>query len=85
MHWIVASQENGMASTAYEDVLQEVQRLTSDEQLRLLEELAALVRHRLMSSDQQHSILELRGLGRELWRQIDTTAYLNQERDSWDG
>lgn len=29
---------------------------------------------------QLHSILELRGLGKELWQQIDSTDYLRQER-----
>lgn len=43
------------------------------------------------SSDQQetpkrqHSILELRGLGKEVWEGIDVDEYLEQERNSWDG
>ena len=35
--------------------------------------------------DRPHSILELRGLGKELWQQIDSTDYLRQERAAWDG
>ena len=30
------------------------------------------------------SILELRGLGKELWKGIDATAHVNAERGSWD-
>jgi plasmid stability protein len=30
------------------------------------------------------SILELRGLGKELWKDIDATAHVNAERRSWD-
>ncbi len=30
------------------------------------------------------SILELRGLGKELWSGIDATAHVEQERESWD-
>ena len=30
------------------------------------------------------SILELRGLGKELWRGIDTAAHVEGERASWD-
>jgi hypothetical protein len=30
------------------------------------------------------SILELRGLGKELWKGIDATAHVNTERRSWD-
>jgi plasmid stability protein len=30
------------------------------------------------------SILELRGLGKEHWRDVDATAHVARERDSWD-
>jgi len=29
------------------------------------------------------SILELRGLGRELWRNVDGAAHVRAERDAW--
>ena len=31
-----------------------------------------------------HSILELRGLGKELWKGIDPVEHVRAERDSWD-
>jgi hypothetical protein len=31
----------------------------------------------------RRDILELDGLGMELWRSIDVDAYLRKERDSW--
>lgn len=30
------------------------------------------------------SILDLRGLGKELWRGLDPTAFVERERRSWD-
>jgi len=33
----------------------------------------------------RRSILELRGLGKELWQRIDSRAYLQEERDAWNG
>jgi len=30
-----------------------------------------------------HSILELRGLGKELWKDIDPVEHVRAERDSW--
>lgn len=30
------------------------------------------------------SILALKGLGKEVWREIDPAAYVEQERRSWD-
>jgi hypothetical protein len=75
-----------MSTYAYKDVLNRVQRLTPDEQLRLLEELAALVRHRVTFVEQPlHSFLELEGLGQEIWGGIDAQEYVNQERESWNG
>jgi len=31
-----------------------------------------------------HSILELRGLGKEIWKGVDAVEYVRAERDSWD-
>jgi hypothetical protein len=28
-------------------------------------------------------LLTLAGVGKEVWEKVDTDAYLNQERDSW--
>jgi hypothetical protein len=38
-----------------------------------------------MTSNPKRSILELRGLGKEIWGNIDAQEYVNQERDSWNG
>ncbi len=73
-----------MAAVSYSQVLSQVEQLTTDEQLRLLEEVAAIVRRRIETEPKQHSILELRGLGKEIWEGIDAQEYVNQERDSWD-
>jgi hypothetical protein len=36
-------------------------------------------------SPARHSIMELRGLGKEIWEGIDAQEYVNQERASWNG
>jgi hypothetical protein len=33
----------------------------------------------------KRSILELDGLGREIWRGVDAQTYVDRERDSWNG
>lgn len=48
--------------STYNEVLSQVQSLTSDEQLRLLEELAALVRRRV-TSESQFSLQETQEIG----------------------
>jgi hypothetical protein len=69
--------------TSYQDIRRRVEELTPDEQIRLLEELAVLVHRR--SSPRPRSILELQGLGKEIWQGIDAQQYVDQERDSWNG
>ncbi len=70
--------------STYKEVRRQVESLTVDEQLRLLEELAAIVRYRVIPKPKR-SILELEGLGKEIWKGIDAQEYVNQERDSWNG
>jgi hypothetical protein len=73
-----------MSTTAYHEVLSRIQRLTLADQLRLLEELAALVR-RQVTIQTRRSILELQGLGKEIWQGVDAQEYIDRERASWNG
>jgi hypothetical protein len=73
-----------MSIYPYQEVLKQVQYLSPDEQFRLLEDLVALIRQRAVTKP-LHSILELEGLGKEIWEDIDVDQYLQQERDSWGG
>ena len=68
----------------YQDIRRQVEDLTSDEQLQLLEELAAMVRRRMIEKPKR-SILELEGLGKEIWHGLDAQEYVHQERASWNG
>jgi hypothetical protein len=74
-----------MAISVYNDVLRRVQRLSPDDQLRLLEDVASLVRRQVTTQARRRSILELRGLGKEIWQDIDAQDYIDQERASWSG
>jgi hypothetical protein len=74
-----------MSISVYHDVLRRVQRLSPDDQLRLLEDVASLVRRQATTQARRRSILELRGLGKEIWQDIDAQDYIDQERASWDG
>jgi len=73
-----------MSTGAYSEVLNRIQRLGPSDQLRLLEDLAALVRRRV-APQARRSILELQGLGKEIWQDIDAQAYVDRERASWNG
>lgn len=67
---------------SYEHVLDQASRLESADQLRLVENLALMLRQHMVT---RRSITELRGLGKEVWQGIDAQEYVNQERDAWDG
>lgn len=66
---------------SYSEIIQQVQQLSIDGQLRLLEELAGLVRCQVTTRP-KHSIFELESLGKELWQGVDAQEYVNRERDS---
>jgi hypothetical protein len=68
----------------YQDIRRQVESLSADEQLRLLEELAIMVRRRMLVKPKR-SIMELEGLGKETWQGIDAQEYVDQERASWNG
>ena len=70
----------------YHEVRHLAESLTPDEQMRLIQELSSLIRQRVtMTPKPKRSILELEGLGKEVWNGIDAQEYVNQERDSWNG
>ncbi|MBI3466358.1 MAG: hypothetical protein HY000_25380 [Planctomycetes bacterium] len=68
----------------YQDVLDHAEKLPPEEQLRLLEQLASIVRRR-MGPFPRRSILELRGLGKQCWQGVDAQRYVDRERASWNG
>jgi hypothetical protein len=79
-----------MSTYVYREVLNEildrVQSLTFDDQLRLLSDIATMLRHEGKATPRpKHSIMELEGLGKEIWEGIDAQEYVNQERDAWRG
>lgn len=72
-----------MPGDSYERAKRSVEALTPMEQLRLMSELAASLSAEL--DPQPRSLMELEGLGREVWQGVDVDEYLRQERSSWDG
>jgi hypothetical protein len=71
-----------MAITSYEQVLRVAEALPRQDQLRLIQELAE---HPSQDCEQATSVMELCGLGQEIWQQKDAQEYVNSERASWNG
>ena len=72
-----------MASPAYEHAKKSVEALPQADQLRLIAELASQLSGSL--EGQPRSLLELEGLGQEVWQGVDVDEYLRRERSSWSG
>jgi len=70
--------------TNYQKISHQIKDLTLAEQLNLLEYLAKLVRQQTIRQPER-SIMELEGLGKDIWQGLDAQEYVNRERDSWNG
>ena len=73
-----------MAIVDYNRVISEIRALSMDDQLRLMEEMADLIR-RQTASPRSRSILELQGKGKQVWQRLNVGQYLDEERSSWTG
>ena len=73
-----------MPDPRYDQAKRSVQALGPADQLRLIAELA----ERLSSGVARRpcrSLLELQGLGKDVWQGLDVDEYLRRERSSWNG
>ncbi|GBC94868.1 hypothetical protein HRbin16_00653 [bacterium HR16] len=56
-----------------------------EEQLRLVQIIAQKLSEQAKEAPKpQRSIMELHGLGHEIWEGVDAQEYVNQLRDEWD-
>jgi len=73
-----------MPEANYNQVISEIKTLTLSDQLRLLEEMAMLIRKKT-SKTRPRSILELKGKGKDIWKGLNVKDYIDEERSSWNG
>ncbi len=69
---------------SYQDYAKGIMFLTPDEQMKLMELILSALRPAFQKTQSLHSIMELEGLGAEIWKGIDAQEYVNRERESWD-
>lgn len=73
-----------MSTGSYDDILKRAQaELSAEEQQKLVDELSQLAARK--NGEKRHSILDLEGLGKEIWQGVDADKYVAEERNSWDG
>lgn len=73
-----------MPETNYNNLRSEIKALNLSDQLRLLGEMATMIRQKTGNVGLR-SIMELKGKGKEIWRDVDVKKYLDEERSSWNG
>lgn len=73
-----------MGAASYESVLHQADSLSREEKLRLIRELADRTEDSSTPAGER-SVMELSGLGAELWNGMDAQEYVHRERASWNG
>jgi hypothetical protein len=73
-----------MPASPYDQAKRSVEALPAADQMRLISELAGRLSGQV-EGQPHRSLLELRGLGKDIWQGVDVDEYLRQERSSWGG
>jgi len=76
--------ETRKTSISYSDYVKGIKFLNTDEQLTLLEIISARLKKSIDKGGHKKSIMELEGLGANIWKGIDAQDYVHKERKSWD-
>jgi len=71
-------------SQSYDDYVKKIQTLTPEEQLSLIKVISAGLQKTLKGKKAKHTVMELEGLGADIWKGIDAQEYVRKERNSWD-
>ena len=65
------------------DLYEHLRLIAEQDQRSISQEVIHLLRQAVQSKEKR-SILELRGLGKELWKNVDAADYIDHERQTWD-
>lgn len=72
------------ANLRYDDYIAGIKDLKPEEQLSLIEVLSTQLKRNLVKEKKRHSIMEIEGLGAEVWKDTDAQEYVRKERQSWE-
>lgn len=68
----------------YDDVVATIPQLDPEEQVDLLQVLSKILKKNVSRSKaKKHSLMEIKGLGDEIWKDLDIERYMRGERESW--
>lgn len=66
-----------------QEIIEEVQALSSEERQQLIQALVEMQR-KAEPPRKKRNLLELAGLGAEIWQGVDAQEYINELRTEWD-
>ncbi|MGD9159754.1 MAG: hypothetical protein PVG39_15170 [Desulfobacteraceae bacterium] len=69
---------------SYNDYIKGITSLSIDEQLKLIKALSSAIQTSSRKKETKKNIMELEGLGAQIWQGIDAQEYVRRERESWD-
>lgn len=67
-----------------EEIYQQIKPLPPIERLRLISKISAELAEENKEKTNKRSLLELEGLGAEIWEGIDAQEYINELRNEWE-
>ncbi|MCA0454999.1 MAG: hypothetical protein LCI00_13585 [Chloroflexi bacterium] len=67
-----------------QEMIQEARTLSVEERKQLIKALVDIVNEPEAAPPKKRNLLELAGLGAEIWEGIDPQEYVNQLRSEWD-
>lgn len=67
----------------YNDLVATLPLLDPEEQINLLQVLSSVLKKAIQPHAHRHSLLELEGLGSDIWEKVKVEEYILLERDSW--
>jgi hypothetical protein len=68
----------------FEDYVKGIEGLKPHEQLNLMEIISTRLKTDLKRRRVKHRVMELEGLGADIWKGVDAQQHVNKERQSWD-
>lgn len=76
-----------MSIELFQQIEQDVKMLDNAEKSKLIDILVRSLQDNTLpeqGTKKKRSLLELRGLGKDIWEGIDALEYVQKERDSWE-
>ena len=66
-------------------ILDEIKNLNYSEQVEILEGLVKIIKdYEINKRKNNCSLLDLKGLGKEIWKDVDIESYIDREREEWE-